>query len=91
VVPAPVPDTVGLIEAAARLELERVGRLDTVAGAIVVAVARDADRVAPERRAAVAEKLLKLLAQAVAGTKPAGPDPVGDIARARAARVAAAS
>ena len=86
-VPAPDPGT-GAIEAAVRAELERASRLDTIEGVALLTLARDADRMPADKRAAVIERLLRVKALALVGVKPAGLDPVDDIARRRAERLA---
>ncbi len=80
----------GPIEVAVAAELDRTGRAGTIEGVALLSLARDADRLPAERRAAVIEKLLRVKAVALAGVRAAGPDPVDDIARKRAERMASA-
>lgn len=90
-VQAPPPDTgPGPLEVAVTSELETAGRLDTIEGVALLVIARDADRLPPDKRAAVVEKLLRVKTLALAGAKGAGPDPVSEIGRRRAERLASA-
>lgn len=90
------PDGVGLdagpgpIEDQVRAELERTRRLDTIEGAALLALARDADTLTGTQRAGVVEKLLRVKALALAGAAPAEVDRLDDLARRRAEKQASA-
>jgi hypothetical protein len=78
----------GSLETAARAELEAVGRADTVAGAVVLALARRLDAASPAETgaafAALAKELRAALVAAVAGAERAA-DPIDEL-RAHAER-----
>lgn len=90
VVPAP-PDEPrrerepGPLEAAARAELEAVGRAETLAGGLVLALARRIDQAGPEDTgsgiAALSKELRASLAAAVAGAETA--DDIDQVRRQR--------
>lgn len=91
--PPSIPDEYlpGPIERSVLAELEAVDRAGAVKGQIALGVARDCDRLAGlPQRSAVAERLVKLVADAMAGTK-ATTDRLDEVAARRAEKAAAAS
>lgn len=95
-VPAPVGDggAPGPVEAAALAQLEAVQRHESVAGVLVLALARDIDSgaVSPAQKGAAGEKLVRLLAEATRGTTPPrSTDRLDEIAARRAEKARAAS
>jgi len=87
----PVDEGPGPIEVAVLAELERTGRAGTIEGVALATLARDADRLPPDKRAAVVERLLRVKALALVGAKPPSASPVDEIGRRRAERIASAS
>lgn len=84
----------GPIEAAALAQLQAVERHETVAGVLVLALARDIDAgtVTPAQKGGAGQKLIALLAEAMRGTTPPRqPDALDEITRRRMERAAAAS
>lgn len=89
--PAELPDGgPGPIEQAVAAELKRTGRAETIEGVALLAIARDADRLPPEKRAGVVEKLLRVKSLALVGTKRPESTAVDELARRRAERHASA-
>jgi len=88
------PSEPGPVEARALLDLAAFDRQDTVPGLIVLSVARDIDsgRVKPEQKAQAGQRMLALLAVALAGTTPArSADRLDEVTARREAKAAAAS
>ncbi len=90
--PAPAPQSSapqsggGALEAAARAELETAGRLETVAGGVVMALAKRIDVAGAEETgsafAALTKELRAALAAAVAGAEQAI-DPIDELRQQR--------
>lgn len=76
----------GLLESAARTELEAVGRAETLAGGVVLALARRIDQAGPDDTgsafAALTKELRASLAAAVAGAEQED-DPVDQVRKQR--------
>lgn len=92
--PGPVREGPGPVEVAALAQLQEVDRHETVAGVLVLGLARDIDagRVLPAQKGGAGEKLVKLLAEALRGTtQKRAPDALDEITARRMARAAAAS
>lgn len=88
--PAGGADIVGPIEARLLADLQAHDRHETVDGLIALSVARDLDhdRVPPQQKPSVGEKLGKLRAKALEGTEPATHDRLDELAERRRAREA---
>jgi len=82
-------DEPGDLERVVRAELERVDRLEWIEGVALLALARDADKLAGAQRAAAIRELVRLKPQVFAGTLPPERDRRDDLADRRAERFTA--